>query len=130
MGFCTLISCFLYLDFYLLYSRTSHELWIFLFRDLLFVQFFVHCFKVSFQISAPDHPGGIEPLTPWPCPETLPRSYGSLPRKELGNLGHAKKNSLRFTKQVVRNAQINDKIMQKVVAVAEWAAHFLHAFFI
>ena len=33
-------------------------------------------------------------------------------------------------KQVMRNAQINDKIIQKVVTVAEWAAHFMHAFFI
>ena len=41
-----------------------------------------------------------------------------------------KKSLYVLQKQVVRNAQINDKIMQKVVAVAEWAAHFLHAFFI
>ena len=45
------------------------------------VVFCVHCLKVSFQISAPDHPGGIEPCAPWPCPETLPLSYGSLPGK-------------------------------------------------
>ena len=124
MGLCTflVLSLFRFLPFI---SRTSHELRIFLFRDLLFVLIFVHCFKVSFQISAPDHPGGIEPRAPWPCPETLPQSYGSLPRKELRNLGHVKKPFY-----VLPNAQINDKIMQKVVAVAEWAAHFLHAFFI
>ena len=104
MGLCTflVLSLFRFLPFI---SRTSHELRIFLFRDLLFVLIFVHCFKVSFQISAPDHPGGIEPLAPWPCSETLPLSYGPLPGREQEKLDQTK--------------IICQKTLQKVVAIAE-----------
>ena len=42
--------------------------------------------KVCFQISAPDHPSRFEPQASWPCRQTLPLSYGSLPKTVPKNL--------------------------------------------